>query len=232
MGISVLPDFRPPRSDFRSKWSGFRPRVPEIRPTETEIRPMGLKSDPTFRWFMILWGCPKFTFSELFLDLKSFFSNFKYFLSYSKIWHICLNWWSDFRPHRSDFRPSMPGIRPLGLISVPKGLKLDPWHLKLWLTNTKLSLLDLCASWLGFSLLAQYSILGQPFFWGGNFLPKISKTHIGVPKNIKKSCVFGQKPAFFEPSKNILFWNAVNHEKVTTLFLLSFGQFWSVLDSA
>ena len=164
MGISVLPDFRPPRSDFRYPRSGFRPRVPEIRLPKTEIRPMGLKSDPTFRWFMILCGCPKFTFSELFLDLKSFFSNFKYFLSYSKIKHICPNQRSDFRPQRSDFRPTMPGIRPLGLISVPKGLKLDPWPLKLWLTNTKLSLLDLCASWLGFSLLAQYSILGQHFF--------------------------------------------------------------------
>ena len=126
MGISVLPDFRPPRSDFRSKWSGFRPRVPEIRLPKTEIRPMGLKWDPPFRWIMILWMCPKFTSFNLFLDLKSFFSNIKYFLSYSKIKYICLNQRPDFRPQRSDFRPTMPGIRHLGLISVPKGLKMDP----------------------------------------------------------------------------------------------------------
>ena len=120
-------------SDFSLRWSDFRyprsetrPRVPEIRPPETEIRPMGLKSEPPFHWIMILWMCPKFTSFNLFLDLKSFFSNIKYFLSYSKIKYICLNQRPDFRPQRSDFRPTMPGIRHLGLISVPKGLKMDP----------------------------------------------------------------------------------------------------------
>ena len=137
MGISVLPDFRPPRSDFRYPRSGFRPRVPEIRLSKTEIRPMGLKWDPPFRWIVILWMCPKFTFFKLFLDVKSFFSDIKYFLSYSKMKHICLNQRSDFRPQRSDFRPTLPGIRPLCLISVPKGLKMDPWHLKYWLTHIK-----------------------------------------------------------------------------------------------
>ena len=152
MGISVLPDFRPPRSDFRYPRSETRPRVPEIRPPETEIRTMGLKSDPLFRWIKILWMCPKFIFFKLFLDLKSFFSNIKYFLSYSKIKHICLNQRSDFRPQRTDFRPTMPGIRPLCLISVPKGLKMDPWHMKYWWTHIKSTG---CASQTGFGVLSK-----------------------------------------------------------------------------
>ena len=45
----------------------------------------------------------------------------------------------------------------------------------------------------------------EPKFWGGslfqNFWPKSKVTCWGIPKNIKKSGVFGQKPAFLEPSK-------------------------------
>ena len=44
----------------------------------------------------------------------------------------------------------------------------------------------------------------EPKFWGGslfqNFWPKSKVTSWGIPKNIKKSGVFGQKPAFLEPS--------------------------------
>ena len=46
MGISVLPDFRPPGSDFRSIGSGFRPLGSDSRPPETKIRPHGSEIRP------------------------------------------------------------------------------------------------------------------------------------------------------------------------------------------
>ena len=44
MGISVLPDFRPPGSDFRSIGSETRPPETKIRPQGSEIRPPILRN--------------------------------------------------------------------------------------------------------------------------------------------------------------------------------------------
>ena len=62
---------------------------------------------------------------------------------------------------------------------------------------------------------------------GGLFFMKTPLTQLGIPKNIKKSWIFGQKPAFYE-----CFWSsynvtATNLENTQILFSLPFSQFLS-----
>ena len=40
---------------------------------------------------------------------------------------------------------------------------------------------------------------------GGVFFMKTPQTRLGIPKNIQKSLIFGQKPAFYE-----CFWSSYN----------------------
>ena len=67
---------------------------------------------------------------------------------------------------------------------------------------------------------SQYSILGQQIFWGGHFLSKIIRTYQGVSPHVKKSGVFGQKPAFLEPSIILRLVTANYDQNMTICFLL------------
>ena len=80
--------------------------------------------------------------------------------------------------------------------------------------------------------MSQYSILGQLIFLGGHFLLKIIRTHQGVPPQVKKSGVFGQKHAFLEPSIILRLVKTKFLENMTSCFWLPFSQFWSDFHSA
>ena len=68
--------------------------------------------------------------------------------------------------------------------------------------------------------MSQYSILVQQIFWGGHFLSKIIRTYQGVSPHVKKSGVFGQKPAFLEPSIILRLVTANYDQNMTICFLL------------
>ena len=62
---------------------------------------------------------------------------------------------------------------------------------------------------------------------GGVFFMKTPQTRLGIPKNIQKSLIFGQKPTFYE-----CFWSsynvtATNLQNTQILFSLPFSQFLS-----
>ena len=106
MGISVLPDFRPPGSDFRSIGSGLRPLGSETRPPETKIRPQGSEIRPPILRNSDMTSMPKIQ-----TDITDYASEIL-FLKYcvvSELFKI-MSYLANFG----------------GLISDPLGLILDP----------------------------------------------------------------------------------------------------------
>ena len=107
MGISVLPDFRPPGSDFRSIGSGLRPLGSETRPPETKIRPQGSEIRPPILRNSDMTSMPKIQ-----TDITDYASEIL-FLKYCVVPELfkIMSYLANFG----------------GLISDPLGLILDPW---------------------------------------------------------------------------------------------------------
>ena len=106
MGISVLPDFRPPGSDFRSIGSGFRPLGSETRPPGTKIRPQGSEIRPPILRNSDMTSMPKIQ-----TDITDYASEIL-FLKYCVVPELfkIMSYLANFG----------------GLISDPLGLILDP----------------------------------------------------------------------------------------------------------